>query len=201
MSEQWNPQPGETPIDPSGLLNKSIKTRAQLHVAEAENIRKPILKYLASRPSAKLAPFDYDWLLRLHGEMFNEVWEWAGQVRTRNLNLGVPWELVGQELGGLAMDIGAWQSNPELLIEQSVMIHHRAVRIHPFENGNGRWSRLLANIWLKRHALSPIEWPEANIGEEASSIRDDYLKAIMQADQHDYGPLTALHERYCPDMT
>lgn len=200
MSDQWKPKPGETPIDPSGLLDKSIKTRVQLHVAEAENIRKPILKYLASKPSAKLAPFNYDWLLRLHGEMFDEVWEWAGKVRTCNLNLGVPWELIGQELGGLCMDIDIWEPKPERLIEQSVMLHHRAVRIHPFENGNGRWSRLLANIWLKRHGLSPIEWPEADVGEEASSIRGEYLDAIKQADHHEYGPLAELHERYCPDL-
>ena len=38
------------------------------------------------------------------------------------------------------------------LSEQAVLLHHRAVQIHPFENGNGRWSRLLANIWLKKHA-------------------------------------------------
>jgi fido (protein-threonine AMPylation protein) len=32
------------------------------------------------------------------------------------------------------------------LVGRSVRPRHEAVRIHPFENGNGRWARLLANM-------------------------------------------------------
>jgi hypothetical protein len=62
-------------------------------------------------------------------------------------------------------------------------------------NGNGRWSRLLANIWLKRHQHPITEWPEARVGEQ-SKIRDEYLDAIRKADAGNYKPLRALHRKY-----
>ncbi|MBI4208502.1 MAG: Fic family protein [Deltaproteobacteria bacterium] len=37
--------------------------------------------------------------------------------------------------------------------ELSARLHHRLVWIHPFENGNGRWARLIMNIHLKKYNL------------------------------------------------
>ena len=85
--DDWRAIPGETPIDPSHLKDRSITTRRELSQAEARNINKAYLKYLAAVPSKRLAPFDYAWLLRLHEEMFCDVWTWAGQPRQENLNL------------------------------------------------------------------------------------------------------------------
>ena len=73
-------------------------------------------------------------------------------------------------------------------------LHHASVRIHPFQNGNGRWARLLANIWLRRHGEAPIEWPEATIGS-VSAIRNEYLMAVREADRGEYGRLIAMHVR------
>jgi len=198
VSREWIPIAGETPIDPSGLKDRSIKTRGQLISVEAENIRKAIVKYLAAAPSASQSPFTYDWLLKIHGEMFGDVWKWAGMVRTHNLSLGVSWEQIGQRLGGFVLDIQAWEDREDLLLEQAVEIHHRAVLIHPFENGNGRWARLLASIWLRRHGKPAIEWPESRVGQQASPIRSEYIAAIVEADNHHLEPLTELHRRYWP---
>ncbi len=49
----WDSVPGETPIDVSGLKRKGIHTRAELNRAEAENIRKAVVKYLAAKPSPR----------------------------------------------------------------------------------------------------------------------------------------------------
>ncbi len=59
---KWESLPGETPIeDVSGLKVKSIKTRGQLAVAEAQNIRKVVVKYLGSKPNRRIARFDLSW--------------------------------------------------------------------------------------------------------------------------------------------
>ena len=84
------------------------------------------------------------------------------------------------------------------LLEQAARLHHSAVVIHPFENGNGRWSRMLANIWLKQNGSNLTFWPEATVGE-TSVIRDEYLQALKAADRMDFGPLFALHAKYTPD--
>jgi hypothetical protein len=62
-------------------------------------------------------------------------------------------------------------------------------------NGNGRWSQMLANIWLKLKGSNPTIWPDAAIAE-TSIIRDEYLAAVKAADTMNFPPLIALHEKY-----
>jgi Fic-DOC domain mobile mystery protein B len=187
----WEIQPGETPIDVSGLELKDIGTRAELNRAEAENIRKVVVKYLAVRPSRRSATFTLTWVKRLHQQMFGDVWAWAGEFRRENLNLGCDWHQVPIQLQALLDDLAFWDDD---VLVQAARLHQRAVRIHPFANGNGRWARMLANIWLKRHGHAVTVWPEETIG--SSVIRDEYLAAIRAADEGDEDPLIELHRRF-----
>lgn len=192
----WPSLPGETPIDISGLIPKGVITRAALNDLEAENIRAATVRYLAAKPSRRQAPFTLAWCLKLHEQMFGKVWRWAGTARTTELNLGVPVHRIRTDLQSLLDDAAYWRDNEVFdVVEQASRLHHRVVYIHPFANGNGRWSRLLANIWLKRAGAPVIAWPEETIGGE-SIIRQAYLAAIRLADDGEYGPLVELHRRY-----
>lgn len=176
------PISGETPIDDvSGWKISGLTTRAELNVFEAANIEKAAAKYLTIRPSRRSAKFTYDWCLKLHQQMLGDVWDWAGMPRTRDLNLGIPFYAITENLALLLEDLKSW--------------HHRAVQIHPFLNVNGRWSRLLANIWLKHHRQPLTLWPEKTIGN-SSEVREQYLAAIAQADAGEYGPLIAMHRKF-----
>jgi Fic-DOC domain mobile mystery protein B len=193
----WKPIPGETPIDDiSGLKPKGVTTRAQLNDVEARNIRKAVMRYLLIKPTRRQAPFTLGWCYKLHRQMFGDVWRWAGRKRTTELNLGVPAHQIDIGLKDLMDDLAYWRKTGEMdLIEQVTRLHHRSVLIHPFLNGNGRWSRLLANIFLKQAAGKIILWPEETVGN-TSIIRDEYLAAMRAADKGDYEPLMALHRRY-----
>jgi fido (protein-threonine AMPylation protein) len=84
----WQSIPDETPIDPSGLrpaIRRIVHSLAQLIPLEAENIRAAIVKYLAGKPSRRLAPFTLEWVLKLHKDMLAKVWVWAGRIRTIEL--------------------------------------------------------------------------------------------------------------------
>lgn len=191
----WQPIPGETPIDVSGLKVAGVTNRNELSIVEAENLRKAVVKYLGGSISRRTAKFDLGWMLKLHREMFGDVWEWAGEPRTIDLNLGVSWHQVSIRLQDLCDDLAFWEKHWPDVLEQAVHLHHRSVLIHPFLNGNGRWSRLLANIWLKLHKHPMTEWPEESIGA-TSIIRDDYLASIRAADGGDFTPLMDLHRTY-----
>ncbi len=194
----WKPISGETPLDDiSGLKIRSVKTRTALNAVEAENIRLVVIKYMSAKPTRRQAAFDLHWLKSLHGEMFGRVWVWAGERRLRDLNLGVPPNQIESQLYGLLGDLEFWEKSERPMIEQAAMLHHRAVAIHPFLNGNGRWSRMLANIWLILHDHPPTDWPEDTLGNE-STIRQEYLAAIRSADGGDYGSLIELHRRFTP---
>lgn len=64
----WETVPGETPIDISGLRLRYIKMRDELNEAEAANILDATIKYLASPPTRRQAPFNIKWACKLHRE-------------------------------------------------------------------------------------------------------------------------------------
>ncbi len=91
--------PGETPLrDWSGLKIRGIKTRYDLNVAEAKNIRPVLIKYLLDTPASQAPSFDFTWAKELHREMFGEVWDWAGELRQCDLNIGCQWTKVQEKL-------------------------------------------------------------------------------------------------------
>lgn len=131
---------GQTPLDDiSGLIPAGIKTRNELNALEAENIRKSVIFYLAVKPTVRQAPFTLKWIYTLHRQMFGEVWQWAGTRRRTELNLGVPAYRIDLELQEMLNNLVYWSEQTQMDgTEQSVRLHHRAVSIHPFLNGNGR---------------------------------------------------------------
>ena len=184
-----------TPLDDiSGLKLDTSKPYSmdEIYLYEAKNITQATLKYLSLVPDEKLAPFSFEWLLLLHKEMFGDVWEWAGKLRQVELSIGVKAYLVSTEIKKLVDDLEFWEQNKSFdVIEIASRLHHRAVQIHPFINGNGRWSRMLANIYLKQNGLQPTKWNE-NLLSKENLHRDDYIKALKKADDGDYRDLIAL---------
>jgi Fic-DOC domain mobile mystery protein B len=169
----WKSVPDETPIDASGLIPKDMRSRAQLNLTEAANIHQAIEKYLTARPTRRQAPFTLSWAYKLHLEMFGQVWTWAGSRRQRDLNIGIPHYQIDTQLQTLLDDLAFWRDKtPMPAAEQAVKLHHRSVLIHPFENGNGRWARLLANIWLRQQKHPIMAWPDQVIGTK-SAIRQE----------------------------
>ena len=63
-------------------------------------------------------------------------------------------------------------------VEIAARFHHRFTEIHPFDDGNGRMSRLLMNLMLMQEGYPPAV---IRIGE-----RDQYLAALRRADREEY---------------
>ncbi|MCH7545294.1 MAG: mobile mystery protein B [Planctomycetes bacterium] len=196
MNPFGSPIPGETPLnDISGLKIKGINERQELNDYEFRNIARASKKYLLGKPSRRLVPFDLSWLRKLHFEMFGDVWEWAGHYRVSETNIGVNPVQIETQLYTLLEDLKAWQASDVEMLEQCVRLHHRSVQIHPFTNGNGRWARMLGNIWAKMHRQPIVAWPEKVIAN-TSPERDEYLAAIKEADDGNLAPLIEFHRRF-----
>ncbi|MAC84772.1 MAG: mobile mystery protein B [Arcobacter sp.] len=197
MIDSTKPIDDATPLDDvSGLKLSKSKSYSlkEIYVKEAENIAEATIKYLSASPSKKEAPFSYTWLLELHTEMFGNVWDWAGKLRQIELSIGIKAYLVSTELKKLSDDILFWDKNKSFdVYEIATRIHHRAVQIHPFQNGNGRWSRMLANIYLRQKGLMPVMWQEDLLAQE-NPKRSDYIQALKKADNRYYTDLIEMHK-------
>ena len=184
------------PADRSGLRLKHLKTLEEIYGAEMEEVGKAQLKYLARKPTPRMAPFTRKWMCKVHAEMFGKIWSWAGQFRRDTLSIGIQWHQVPMAVEELAGNLAQWHTNDWGRLKQAVQLHYQAVHIHPFQNGNGRWSRLLANIWGMQHGLPIVRWPSKRIANQASAERPEYIAALKAADKGNFAPLTQLHQRF-----
>lgn len=196
MIHSTKPINNATPLDDiSGLKlpTGQVYSLKEIYVAEANNIAIATLKYLSAPPSKKIAPFTFEWLSILHEEMFGNVWEWAGKFRRIELSIGIKAYQVPMALKELANDIAFWETHKTFdIYETAARIHHRAVQIHPFQNGNGRWSRMLANIYLRQNASMPVKWQE-DLLSNVNPKRDEYIQALKEADNGNYTKLIEMH--------
>jgi Fic-DOC domain mobile mystery protein B len=187
---------GQTPLpDTSGLIPRHVFTKEALDRAEFANINKILPKYILKRPSERVAPFNFQWFLKLHREMFREVWDWAGELRGYELNLGMRPAKIASELHAVQSELHQWEESQMDPLEIAVRLHYRLVWIHPFAGGNGRWARMASNIYLRRRNLPLILWPEDRLTIQGP-VRDAYIAALRRADRGDLVPLIELHREH-----
>lgn len=180
---------GQTPLDEDekeGLLITSITTRGELDEFEQKNIEQAV-QWTMERSFRAEVIFTEAFTRMVHRKMYADVWLWAGEFRRTNKNIGTDkWQITG-ELKYLLDDAIFWQENkiypPD---EIAIRFKHRIVSIHCFPNGNGRHSRLMADIIIEKIYKLPIfSWGAANLTLE-SDARKQYLLSVKAADKGDY---------------
>ena len=185
---------GKTPLDEDekeGLLIKSITTRGELDEFEQQNIEKAMLWLKSKKISAK--EFLSEKLVKeLHRRMYAGVWKWAGEFRNTDKNIGIDKHQISTALKQLLDDCLYWVQHQSFSSEEiAIRLKHRMVQIHCFANGNGRHSRLMADVMMEKiFYLPPFTWGVANLAKQ-SDLRIAYIKALKKADAGDYTELLA----------
>jgi Fic-DOC domain mobile mystery protein B len=192
MGLELNYIDGQTPIDENekgGLLIPSITTRHELDEFEQLNIQRAI-EWTLSRKFKREDILTETFVKDLHSKMYDTVWKWAGKFRTTNKNIGVEWTLISVSLRQLLDDCICWLEN-ETYTEDEIAIRfsHRIVSIHCFPNGNGRHSRLIADVIASHIFHNPVfSWGSSNLVEQ-DDTRRLYISAIHKADKGNINPL------------
>ena len=182
---------GQTPIDEDekdGLLIETISTHSELDEFEQQNIEEAMQWVFGKKFKAK-GVFTEKFICNLHKRMYANVWAWAGDFRKTDKNIGVDKHQIPIQLKMLCDDALYWvEHNTYPPAEIAVRFKHRIVSIHCFPNGNGRHSRLMADIIIEKLFRAEIFSWGASISKSADT-RTAYLHAVKTADTGDYGSL------------
>lgn len=188
MTDLFEEPDDATPLTPGerkGLIPSDITFRRELNKAEQDNITRGQAWALARRRNVMSERFVRD----LHRHMLSEVWRWAGEFRTSERNLGIPHYEIPLALRQLLDDAAAWIEHKAYKPDEiAVRFHHRLVQIHSFPNGNGRHSRLMADLLVMQLGRERFTWGRTSL-LDAGDVRRRYIAALKAADTHDIAPL------------
>ena len=181
-----------TPLDHdalTGLIPSWVATRADLNEAEAGNVASGLI-WLANRHPAIGVMCTSGFVRELHRQLFGDVWKWAGQFRTTDLNIGVEWWAVTEAIEQLVSNFAVRLAELSTVSIDAdlVDLHHRMVSIHPFVNGNGRHARALADAAALAAGRPFFTWGSGSI-PSVGTVRSAYLAALRTADEGDLEPL------------
>jgi cell filamentation protein len=124
-------------------------------------------------------------ILDIHKTVFEELYDWAGKWRNTNVTVGqlTPPEpaqiihLMYQFIDNLNYKISISKTQDEI-VETLIYAHYEFVRIHPFNNGNGRTGRLLMNLVTMKFGFKPLE-----LYKREGESRKVYIQSMQQADK------------------
>lgn len=170
------------------LIPTYITTRAELNEAEQVNITRASLWLRRAR---NVDVLDDAFLRDLHKRMFGEVWKWAGQYRKTSRNIGIDAYRIPIAVRELVHDARYWVDNETYPPDEiAIRFSHRLVSIHPFPNGNGRHSRLVADLLAMKLGRPRFTWGRANLVDPGET-RGAYVAALRAADGGEMEPLLA----------
>lgn len=185
---------GATKLDPDeiqGLLIETISTQAELNFAEQQSIIESS-KWIFETNHKNILTDQF--FKNLHKKMFQSVWRWAGKHRTTNKNIGVEPYKILIEIKKLCDDCEYWIENQTYDWDEiAARFHHKVVWIHPFANGNGRFSRILTDILLKKYQQPSLTWGRNTYSKDdfssESTLRTEYILSLREADNKKFKKL------------
>jgi cell filamentation protein len=133
-------------------------------------------------------------ILDIHKIAFSNLYDWAGKWRTTNIHVG---QLEPPEPSKLLQLIYQFTDNLNFKISNATtqndhiecltFSHYEFIRIHPFNNGNGRTGRILMNLVAMKLGYQPLK-----LRHREGESRKIYINAMKCGDKGDFNPLSSL---------
>lgn len=165
------------------LENKlGITDSAQL-AREEEKISKAKAKELfESGILDSLHPGTYVTLARIHEFLFDEIYDFAGKMRTVNIAKG---NFRFAPLMYLQVSLENIDKMPQSSYDEIIEKYVEMNIAHPFREGNGRSMRIWLDLILKKELHQVIDWSKVDkedylLAMERSPIRDIEIKHVLK---------------------
>ncbi len=179
----WTPAPNENKL---GLTDKDL-----INQYEAKGIALAELFVFQLDSEIEIST---QLLLQIHRFAFSELYDWAGSWRTTAVTVG---QLIPPNPKQILHLMYQLIDNLNFKIKRSVTLndyldcltfaHYEFVRIHPFNNSNGRTGRILMNLVALKFGYKPLE-----LYHREGDSRKIYIDAMKLADNGNFEPLTNL---------
>jgi cell filamentation protein len=178
-----------TPSAEDNLLNLTDKN--SINEQEAKGIALAELYLLGLDTDATITT---GLVLEIHRIAFGHLYDWAGKWRTTNILVGQlepphphqVIQLMYQFVDNLNFQMTV-SNNREEHIDCLLYAHYEFIRIHPFNNGNGRTGRILMNLIAMKFGYKPLV-----LYYREGESRKVYIDAMKAADKGDIQPLRNL---------
>ncbi|WP_277219781.1 protein adenylyltransferase Fic [Phascolarctobacterium succinatutens] len=153
------------------LENKlGITSSAELATKEERLSKKRALELFESGMLNKLEPGTFKTLQVIHKQLFMDIYDFAGKVRSVNIAKGGFRFVPAMYLLDALIQIERMpQSTFDEIIEKYVEMNVA----HPFREGNGRSTRIWLDLILKKELQLVIDWSKVN--------KEDYLSAMERS--------------------
>lgn len=134
-------------------------------------------------------------LVGWHRRWLGNLYVWAGQMRSVNVSKDdfmfaaaglVPQLLSAFERDYLARYTPCHGMAEDALAEAIAVVHVELILIHPFREGNGRLSRLLADVMAVQAGREPLDYSAWDVD------KPKYFGAIQEGQGNDYAPMKRL---------
>ena len=144
-----------------------IKNSAELAREEERISKKKAAELFENGVLDTLTPGSFSALQAIHKYLFDEIYDFAGKVRTVNIAKGnfrfAPVMYLDEAIKKIEkMPQGSFDEIVEKYVEMNVA--------HPFREGNGRSMRIWLDLMLKTELHKVIDWSRVD--------KDDYLLAM-----------------------
>lgn len=166
------------------LENKLGITDSAELAREEEKISKKKARWLfESGTLDRLPAGTWDTLQTIHRYLFEDLYDFAGELRTVNLAKG---NFRFAPLMYLEAALGNVEKMPQSTFEEIVEKYVEMNIAHPFREGNGRSMRIWLDQMLKKEIGQVVDWSRVDkedylLAMERSPIRDTEIKVVLKA--------------------
>ena len=115
-------------------------------------------------------------LQKIHAYIFGGLYDFAGQIRQKNISKGGFQFAVAQFLGNTLQQI---EQMPQESFEEIVDKYVEMNIAHPFIEGNGRSTRIWLDLILKKRLKQCVDWSKIS--------KNDYMNAMIQSSTNSAG--------------
>ena len=159
-----------------------LENELKIELAKEEKITK--LNALELFDTKKIYGFEVgtiNGLCRIHEYLFQDIYEFAGKVREKNISKGNFRFASSLYLNDILQKI---DNMPEDTFDKIIEKYVEMNIAHPFREGNGRSTRIWLDMILKKNLNKVIDWSKVHKEEyllamERSPIKDTEIKLLL----------------------